>query len=169
MTADTNVLQPTDTLLEELAAKSAELEEATPQEILKWAADRFAPHFTMATAFGAEGMTLIHMLAEIAPQTPIFNLDTGYQFPETLEMYDRVKQRYGIEIQRRAAPETVAEYERAHGGPVYKDNPSQCCADRKLKVLRESIVGMHAWASATARSDQLRLPRHHHDDFSTAT
>ena len=37
-----------------------------------------AAAFTMATAFGPEGMVLIHLLAEIAPQTPIFNLDTGY-------------------------------------------------------------------------------------------
>ena len=40
----------------------------------------------MATAFGPEGMVILHLLAEIAPDTPIFNLDTGYQFPETLEL-----------------------------------------------------------------------------------
>ena len=60
-------LEPTDELLAELRAKSDELETATPQAILRWAVERFAPRFTMATAFGPEGMTLIHMLAEIAP------------------------------------------------------------------------------------------------------
>ena len=60
------------------------------------------PRFTMATAFGPEGMILIHMLAEIAPDTPIFNLDTGYQFPETLELRERVVQRYGIEVRDEA-------------------------------------------------------------------
>jgi phosphoadenosine phosphosulfate reductase len=54
-----------------------------------WVTERFAPRFTMATAFGPEGMVL-HMLAEIAPRTPVFNLDTGYQFAETLELREEV-------------------------------------------------------------------------------
>src|SRR4051812_3825275 len=61
-------------LVAEIALQNSRLETASPQEILRWTTDRFAPQFTMATAFGPEGMVLIHMLAEIAPQTPIFNL-----------------------------------------------------------------------------------------------
>src|SRR5690349_1259479 len=89
-------LEPTDELLAELARASERLESATPEQILKWSVERFAPYFTMATAFGPEGMCIIHMLAKIAPDTPIFNLDTGYQFPETLELRERIKERYGI-------------------------------------------------------------------------
>ena len=92
-------LEPTKELLQELSSKSDELESASPEEILRWTVDRFAPHFTMATAFGPEGMTIIHMLAEIAPETPIFNLETGYQFKETLELRERVKEQYGIEVE----------------------------------------------------------------------
>lgn len=144
-------LEPTDELLAELSRASERLESATPQEILRYAVDRFAPRFTMATAFGPEGMTLIHMLAEIAPSTPIFNLDTGYQFPETLELRERVKSRYGIEVEFKRAETTVEEYEALHGGPVYKTDPNRCCFDRKLKVLKEAARGMHAWASAIRR------------------
>ena len=149
--AATPPLHPTDELLEELERESASLEKATPKEILRWAVDRFAPKFTMATAFGPEGMTIIHMLAEVAPETPIFNLDTGYQFKETLELRERVKEKYGIEVEYKLPELTVAEYEAANGGPVYKSNPNQCCFDRKLKVLHESAKGHHAWASAIRR------------------
>jgi phosphoadenosine phosphosulfate reductase len=144
-------LEPTQAFLAELAVDSERLETATPQEILRYAVDRFAPLFTMATAFGPEGMTLIHMLAEIAPDTPIFNLDTGYQFAETLELRERVKQRYGIEIELKKPDTTVEQYEAMHGGPVYKTDPNRCCFDRKLRVLHESARGMHAWASAIRR------------------
>ncbi|MCB9926900.1 MAG: phosphoadenylyl-sulfate reductase [Planctomycetaceae bacterium] len=144
-------LELTDELRLELAARSQELESATPQEILRWTVDRFAPHFTMATAFGPEGMTIIHMLAEIAPATPIFNLETGYQFKETLELRERVKDRYGIEIEYRRPELTVEQYESLHGGPLYKTNPDQCCADRKIKLLHDAVVGKHAWASAIRR------------------
>jgi len=144
-------LEPTEALLAELKQQSEQLESASPQEILQYAVERFAPRFTMATAFGPEGMTLIHMLAEIAPQTPIFNLDTGYQFAETLELRERVKQRYGIEVELKRPETTVEEYEALHGGPVYKTDPNRCCFDRKLRVLHESARGMHAWASAIRR------------------
>jgi phosphoadenosine phosphosulfate reductase len=141
----------TDELREELESQSARLETATPQEILQWATRRFQGYFTMATAFGAEGMTLIHMLSEVAPETPIFNLDTGYQFAETLELRERIRERYGIEVEYKRPATTVEEYEAEHGGPLYVTRPDLCCRDRKIKVLHEAVVGMRAWSSAIRR------------------
>jgi phosphoadenosine phosphosulfate reductase len=145
----------------EISRESERLEPAEPTEILQWATKRFAPRFTMATAFGPEGMVLIHILAEVAPQTPIFNLDTGYQFQETLELREEVKRRYGIEVELKRAAESVEDYERRNGGPLYRTNPDQCCFDRKLKVLEQAVVGMHAWASAIRRDqspDRAKAP-----------
>ena len=144
-------LHPTSELLDELQAASQLLEAATPQDILRWTIERYAPRFTMATAFGPEGMCLIHMLAEIAPQTPLFNLETGYQFAETMELREQVKRRYGIEVEYKYPETTVEQYEAMHGGPLYKNNPNQCCADRKLTVLRKAARGFHAWGSAIRR------------------
>lgn len=157
----TGMLKPTDELLAELARKSDDLENAEPRDILRWAAERFAPKFTMATAFGPEGMTIIHMLAEVAPQTPIFNLDTGYQFQETLDLRQRVKERYGIEVELKKPEFTVEQYEQQHGGPLYKVNSNQCCFDRKIRVLTKAVSGMHAWASAIRRDqspDRAKAP-----------
>jgi 3'-phosphoadenosine 5'-phosphosulfate sulfotransferase (PAPS reductase)/FAD synthetase len=67
--------------VEELAAISRSLQRESPEAILRWAIERYHPRLTMATAFGAEGCCLIHMIAEIEPAVRIFNLDTGYQFP----------------------------------------------------------------------------------------
>lgn len=155
------MLSPTAELLAELSDKSQELETASPEEILAWATARFGAHFTMATAFGPEGMCILHMLAQIAPQTYVFNLDTGYQFQETLDLRERVAQKYGIHVDMRRAEATVAEYEKQHGGPLYQSNPNQCCADRKVKVLNETVIGFHAWASAIRRdqsSDRSVVP-----------
>src|SRR5712692_10379628 len=90
---------PTVSGSEQLTADSENLRNASPQKILRWAVDRFFPKLTMATAFGAEGCCLIHMLAEIEPRVRIFNLETGYQFAETLELHQRIKERYGIEVE----------------------------------------------------------------------
>jgi len=144
-------LQLTPELAAEIERKNTELESATPQVILRWSLSRFAPKFTMATAFGPEGMVILHMLSEIDQSTPVFNLDTGYQFKETLELREEVIRRYGMTVELKRADTTVEEYEKLHGGPVYRDNPDQCCFHRKVQVLEKAVIGYHAWASAIRR------------------
>jgi phosphoadenosine phosphosulfate reductase len=150
----TRVMSAVETLtLDELTEVNARLMGATPHEILRWAVDRFYPRLTMATAFGAEGCILLHVLAEIEPRLRVFNLDTGYQFPETLELRDRIAERYGIEVELIRPETTVAEYEKPHDRPLYVTNPDQCCYDRKIVPLRRALVGYDAWITAI-RADQ---------------
>ncbi len=129
------------------------LAEASPQEILRWGVEAFHPKLTMATAFGPEGCLILHMLAEIEPNVRVFNLDTGYQFAETLRLRDQIAERYGIEVEMVRAKTSVAEYEAANGGPVYASDSDRCCRDRKITPLRGALVGYDAWISSI-RADQ---------------
>ena len=144
-------LVATPELLAELADASARLESAEPEEIIAWASARFAPYLTMATAFGPEGCLIIAMLAEVAPQTYVFNLETGYQYQETLDLRDRLARKYGVEVDLLKPELSVPEYEALHGGPLYKTDPNQCCFDRKVRVLSEAVRGKHAWMSGIRR------------------
>src|SRR5438445_68891 len=98
-----------------------------------------------------EGCRLIHMLAEIEPGVRVFNLDTGYQFQETLDLREQIKGRYGIAVEMVRPELTIAEYETEHGGPLYRIRPDQCCHDRKVLPLRKAVVGYEAWISAIRR------------------
>src|SRR5215475_12545433 len=84
---------------EQIAAACQELEGQPPEVILRWAVDTFFPKLTMSTAFQPGGLCIIHMLAGIEKRVRIFNLETGYQFPETLELRERIKDRYRIEVE----------------------------------------------------------------------
>lgn len=135
----------------ELAGINAQLEGKSPQEILRWAVDAFHPKLAMATAFGPEGCCLLHMIAEIEPSVYVFNLETGYQFPETLALRERIQERYGLTVNLIRPEQTVAEYEADHGGPLYVHRPDQCCHDRKNLPLRRALNGYQAWVSAIRR------------------
>ncbi len=137
--------------LEQIRLDSERFETATPQEIIRWAVDRYFPQLTMATAFGPEGCVILQMLSEIQPRTHVFNLETGYQFQETLDLRDKIAQRYGIEVELRRPELTVEQYEAQHGGPLYKTQPDRCCFDRKVVVLRQAVEGMEAWMSGIRR------------------
>jgi phosphoadenosine phosphosulfate reductase len=138
---------------EQISRVNQQLNDQTPQQVLRWAVEAFFPRLTMATAFGVEGCCLIHMLAEIEPRVRIFNLETGYQFAETLLLREQLRQRYGIEVEYVRPDTTVEEYERRHQGPLYLLQPDQCCRDRKLGPLRKAVEGYQAWISAI-RKDQ---------------
>ena len=142
---------PTAEELELLARQSQLLEGATPEKIVAWAVEAYFPRLTMATAFGPEGCVILAMLAKIEPRVYVFNLDTGYQFPETLQLRDRIAQRYGIEVDLQKPELSVAQYEARHGGPLYETDSDRCCLDRKIAVLHRAVEGYQAWMSGIRR------------------
>src|SRR5213082_3442924 len=146
---------------EDIAAANRHLEGAGPFEVLRWAVDRFHPRLLMATAFGAEGCCILHMLADIQPAVRVINLETGYQFSETLELRERIKARYGIEVEYIYPEQTVAEYEAEHGGPLYELRPDQCCHDRKVLPLRLAVerISPLAGLSAIRKDEPADRPR----------
>jgi phosphoadenosine phosphosulfate reductase len=137
--------------MEQIAEANTRLSGQPAEVILRWAVAKFFPRLTMGTAFGPEGNCIIHMLAGIERRVRIFNLETGYQFPETLALRERIKERYGIEVEFIRPELTVKEYEEEHGGPLYTIRPDQCCHDRKILPLRRAAVGYDAWISAIRR------------------
>src|SRR5688572_4622900 len=112
-------------LADNLTDMSAALEHETPEEILRWAVDRYQNRITMATAFGPEGCALIAMLADIRPSVRVFNLETGYQFPETLEVREHIRAKYGITVEYVRPAESVSEMEDRFGGPIYGSAPEE--------------------------------------------
>jgi len=152
---------PSEEFLAELRAHSERLETATPFEVLEWAVATYYPKLTMATAFGPEGCVILWMLSRINRDVHVFNLDTGYQFAETLKLRDDIAARFGITVELTQPETTVAEYEKLHGGPIYKSNPDQCCFDRKVSVLKRKSLGWSAWMSGIRRDqspDRAKAP-----------
>ena len=158
MVSPDSVLEPANISaesLDDLARQSASLESAEPHEIIRFAVERYGNKLTMATAFGPEGCAIIHWLASIAPHTYIFNLDTGYQFQETLQLRDTIANRYGVNVVLEQPETTVAEYERIHGGPLYRTDSHRCCGDRKIAVIGRVLTRFDAWMSGIRRDQSV--------------
>ena len=140
---------------QEFQALSERFEVATPQKILRWAITTYGEKLTMATAFGAEGCCLLHMIAQIRDETgivpDIFNLDTGYQFPQTMALRNRIQKKYGLNIRLVSNPETPQEMEARFGGKLYESHPNHCCHLRKVVPLRDAVQGFDAWITAIRR------------------
>ena len=137
--------------IEELPGISAKMETWAPRDVLAWAWETYGDKLTMATAFGVEGCAIIAMLSEITKDVHLFNLETGYQFPETLETRERLIEKYGIPIHLVSSKQSTEEMEREHGGPLYTHDTDLCCHIRKIVPLKETLAGFDAWISAIRR------------------
>jgi phosphoadenosine phosphosulfate reductase len=129
----------------------AALEGATPQEVLRWAFDRFGERFVVATSMAE--CVLPHMAGQIRPGARVIFLDTGYHFPETLGTADAVESALPISLMRIRPPQTVAEQDTAYGKDLWSRNPDLCCKLRKVQPLRRALAPYLAWGSGILRAE----------------
>lgn len=107
---------------EQLNAINAHLAPLIPEEILQWAID-YLPGLYQTTAFGLTGLVATDMLAKITKSPPpLIFFDTLYHFPETYELVEEVRKRYGstINIYRPEGCNTVEDFEAKHGQEFWK-------------------------------------------------
>lgn len=135
----------------ELKQLSRRFEAGSVEEVLEWAVTRFSPRIAMTSSFGAEGIVLIDHLAQIAPQTPIIYLETGFQFPETDQLKERLRARYDLNLIEHRAALTVEEQTAVYGDRLYARDPDLCCRLRKVEPLRQALIGLDAWIAALRR------------------
>lgn len=135
----------------DVAEAAERLEGRSPSEILEWAALRFAPRITFATAFGAEGCALVDIIGQRRLPIDVFTLDTGLLFPETIALWRRLEDRYGITIRAVRPALTVDEQSALHGDRLWERDPDRCCELRKVVPLRRALAGFDAWVTSIRR------------------
>ncbi len=130
-------------------------DDAPPQEILEWALDRFHPRMAISEGGGAEGMAILDMAVGIRPDVRVFTIDTGRLPQETYDLMERVRQRYGIEIEVLFPERTAIERLTKRHGPnlMYQavDLRLLCCQIRKVQPLVRFLGDLDAWVTGLRR------------------
>ncbi|CAB4749577.1 unannotated protein [freshwater metagenome] len=128
---------------EELSLLNNEFEQRTAAEILRWAADNFGPHLSLAASM--TDSVLIDLAVKVAPAIEVVFIDTGYHFPETLETVEKVRRHYGLNLRIM----TVA----THNEELWKVDPTNCCSAVKVGQLDRALAGKAAWMSGLRRDE----------------
>jgi phosphoadenylyl-sulfate reductase (thioredoxin) len=127
------------------------LADASPSEVLRWAADRFAPRLAFATGFGPEGLVIFDLIARHRLDVDVFTLDTGLLFPETYALWRKLEQKYGRGIRALRPALDLDEQAARHGAYLWEREPDRCCGIRKVEPLAQALGGHEAWISAIRR------------------
>jgi phosphoadenosine phosphosulfate reductase len=138
------------TAMVDLAQRAGErLEGASPFEILQWAADTFSEGLVVATSL--QDSVTVDLASRVRPGIDVVFLDTGYHFAETMGMRDAVSSAYPVTFLSITPKQTVAEQDATYGKDLWKTNPNQCCALRKVEPLERALDGYTAWISGLRR------------------
>ena len=79
-------------------AANALLLEQTTEQRLAWSLVHLPAPQVVATGFGVESAVLLHMLARLAPGTPVLFLDSGYLYPETYRYVEQLREALGFSL-----------------------------------------------------------------------
>jgi phosphoadenosine phosphosulfate reductase len=115
------------------------LADASPQEILTWAASSFYGDIAVSSSFQTQSVPLLHMIATTAPNLPILFIDTGYHFPETIAFRDHLARRWDLRLEILKANPILGDSAPPGGQPLYMTNPDLCCDTHKVAPLREAM------------------------------
>ncbi|MBI2981680.1 MAG: phosphoadenylyl-sulfate reductase [Deltaproteobacteria bacterium] len=142
-----------------IAEKAQEMEEKSAEEVLKWSLQTYHPRIALASSFGAEDVVLIDLLVKINPKARIFTLDTGRLNPETYDVMDRVRERYGIKLEVMFPKwDTVEAMVREKGMNLFYgsiENRKECCGLRKVEPLNRALKGLDAWITGLRREQSV--------------
>jgi phosphoadenosine phosphosulfate reductase len=138
--------------LQTLAIRAGEeLEDASAEEILRWAADTFGAGLAV-TASMQDGL-LPHLAARVRPGIDVVFLDTGYHFVETIGTRDAVAEFTNITLLNITPRQSVAEQDAEYGPRLYERDPDKCCALRKVQPLERALAPYTAWATGLRRDE----------------
>ena len=147
-------------LAPEIAAENARLVDewaeklysASAQEIMQWAHEH-APG-KIAVTLSMENTVLAELAKDYLPDAEFLFLDTEYHFPETLEVADKVEERYPDQkLVRAKAILSREEQDRVYGRALYSTNPTACCRMRKVEPLAVNLSPYAGWVTGLRRAD----------------
>ncbi|MBO3037648.1 phosphoadenylyl-sulfate reductase [Burkholderia pseudomallei] len=149
-----------------LAEKSARLDALLAQIAARH------PKVKFASSLAAEDMLLAHAILWKGAAIGIFSLNTGRLHAETLDMIERVRERYGYEIEQfHPRQDAVDAYVAEHGLNAFYESVElrkRCCEIRKVEPLNRALAGVDAWVTGQRREQSVTRAELHEQEHDAA-
>ena len=104
----------------------------------------------LVSSFGADSVVLLHLVARIAPATPVLFNQTGMHFAETLAYQRELADDLGLANVRIVRP-TSWDLSADSNADLHKTDPDACCHSRKVNPLQRALTPFRAWISGQKR------------------
>ena len=115
------------------------------------AADVLPGDLAVVSSFGADSAVLLHLVAQVDPSLPVYFLETGKHFQETLDYVETLKQHLGLLNVHAIHPNQadLARFDPA--GTLWETDPDSCCHIRKTEPLEPITELYGGWVTGRKR------------------
>ena len=140
----------------ELEQINQTLGDATAEERVAYALERWSPNILLSSSFGAQSAVLLHMVTQQWPDIPVVLLDTQYLFPETYRFVDELTARLHLNLKIYQSP-VSREWQEARYGKLWEqgvDGIRQFNAMNKTEPMARALkeLNAQAWITGLRRS-----------------
>ena len=132
-------------------AESEHLESEDLSSVLHWCWNTFGEKAAIGTSFQGSGLVIIDHALKSGFNFPIFTIDTGLLFPETISLKDQLQNFWGVNIESLSPEQTVEEQENSMGPELWKTRPDSCCQMRKVLPLQSKLSALDVWITGLRR------------------
>jgi phosphoadenosine phosphosulfate reductase len=120
-------------------------------EILAWAWKSFGQRAAIGTSFQGAGLVMLHISRINQFDFPVFTLDTGLLFRETLALKTRLEDFFKVTIESVKPDLTVEKQAHSYGAELWSHDPDLCCTLRKVLPLRDKLGEIDCWITGLRR------------------
>ncbi|MEO9884444.1 MAG: phosphoadenylyl-sulfate reductase [Balneola sp.] len=101
----------------------------------------------LTSSLQTHSIPLLHIIDSVSKEIPIYFLNTGYHFTETLEFKEELEERFGFNIQSLSSPVERINQKDADGRLMYASEPDYCCYMNKVLPLEPILQKFDVWIS----------------------
>lgn len=99
------------------------------------------------SSFQTNSVVLLHILSRVDYSIPIYFLNTGYHFPETLIFKSDLKRKLNINVIDVFSDIPKNQQRDAKGNLMYTSDPDYCCYMNKVRPLEDVKTNFNVWIS----------------------
>ena len=120
-------------------------------EALQWCWENYGTRAAVGTSLQGAGLAILHMAYSNGMPFPVFTIDTGVLFSETLDLKKKVEAFLSIEIESLTPELSLSEQARVHGAELWQRDPDLCCQMRKVLPLQRKLETLDVWITGVRR------------------
>ena len=104
------------------------------------------------SSFQSNSVVLLHLISRIDSSIPVYFLDTGYHFAETLRFRDFLSEGLGLQIRVLRSPVNRIQQRDSAGRLLFASDPDHCCHLNKVLPLEPVLLSNDVWISGVRAS-----------------
>ena len=118
--------------------------------------DRVGKRIFTSSSFQTHSIPLLHILSRLNVKVPVYFLDTGFHFPETLKFRDEVAECLQLDLHLLRSDVPKIQQRNQSGRFLFTNDPDYCCHLNKVLPLDPILASHDVWI-AGVRRDQSSL------------